>query len=100
MINDKLPKFVLLVQGKGEGCHYTIACNKEFVWLEEEETMKQALDFAKEYVKDKNPVRVENLILCVVSELKSLNVKELLEGSEKAEIKILQDEGLKLTQEL
>jgi hypothetical protein len=59
-------KFVALLTGKGEGCDYTIGCNKTFDVFEAEDT-EAALKHCRQICEEHGVDRIDEVNLFVVS---------------------------------
>ena len=57
-------RYALLIQGKGEGCDYSIACNKDFVILKKGTTLEGAIAYSKEYIEGRGKDKISSLTLC------------------------------------
>lgn len=75
--------FYLLMTGEGEGCDYTIACNRDFCRLKAE-TWEAATEEALEICDESSEPGVEKAEILIVSAVRDVNLGILRERREKA----------------
>lgn len=105
-----MKKFVVCIEGAGEGCDYTIGCNKRFYETEAESIDDLLLEFHEEhdgenYLKRRNDFAYENVyvieggLINVTDKLQAMIDKDYAELQKKEAAKIEADE-LKLYKSL
>jgi hypothetical protein len=81
-------KFVALVQGRGEGCDYTIACNVKFLFLKSEnwdevkKEIKDIYEYHGMHPHDKGEAIIESITVVEITESRDYSNFEALFAEE------------------
>jgi hypothetical protein len=76
-----MAKYCLLLQGAGEGCDYSIDCNKSFK-LFEASSEAHALKIAEKLVAEYDSEQMDKALLIEIKKSKTIDLKECLDVDE------------------